>query len=162
MYDMNFSTTVLALMLPLMTLALAVVAMVNAKWEIQPFGKDFIDGQLIGAAVLVFAMVMIMTAVAVAISTRFGPVMTLSFCTIVLAIGLISDSIFGEHRATSKLAQLAYWISPNLAFLWVADALTQGSHFTLGYVGMAFLYAMLLVAAWLLIGVAMFQKREVG
>ncbi|HOB74808.1 MAG TPA: hypothetical protein PKG54_09795 [Phycisphaerae bacterium] len=162
MYDMHFGTTVMALLLPLMTIALAIVALVDPEWKIQPFGKDFIDGQLIGAAVLVFAMIMILTAVAVAASTRFGPVMTLAICGAVLVIGLTADSLFGQHRTFSKLAQVAYWISPNLAFLWISDALTQGSQVTLKYVGMAFGYAMLLVTAWLLIGVALFQKREVG
>jgi len=161
-YDMHFGTLLMALLLPLMTIALGIVALISPKGEIQQFGKDFIDGQLIGAAFLVFTMVLILTAVAVAVSTRFGPVMTLAICGVVLAVGLTSDSLFGQHRAVSKLAQASYWISPNLAFLWVSDALTQGSQITLRYVGMAFGYAMLLVTAWLLIGVALFQKREVG
>jgi len=161
-YGMHFCTTAMALLGCLLTVALALVALIDPKGEIQEFGKDFIDGQLIGAAVLVFAMVMILTAVAVAISTRFGQVMTLAICGLVLTIGLTSDSLFGQYRETSKLAQVSYWISPNLAFLWVSDALTQGSHITFRYVSTAFGYALLLVVAWLSIGVAMFQKREVG
>ncbi|GMV96939.1 MAG: hypothetical protein HRF43_15445 [Phycisphaerae bacterium] len=162
LYDMNFSTTVVALMLPLMTVAILIVSFVDREGKIQSFGKDFIDGQLIGAVVLVFAMVMILTAVAVAISTRFGPLPTLGICALFLTVGLISDSLFGQHRDESTFARVAYWISPNLAFLWVSDALTQGTHITLRYVGMAFGYAFLLVLAWIFVGVAMFQKREVG
>lgn len=162
LYDMNFSTTVMALMLPLMTLALSIVAFVDSEGKIQQFGKDFIDGQLIGAVLLVFAMVMVLTAVAVALSTRFGPLPTLGLCALFLALGLTSDSLFGQHKEFSLLARMAYWVSPNLAFLWVSDALTQGTHITLRYVGMAFGYAMLLVVAWVFIGVAMFQRREVG
>jgi ABC-2 type transport system permease protein len=161
-YGMHFSTTVITLLLALLTVALALVAFIDPKGEMQKFGQDFIDGQLVGAAVLVFAMVMVLTAVAVAVSTRFGQVMTLIVCALFLAIGLTSDSFFGQHRETSKLAQISYWISPNLAFLWVSDALTQGSQITFRYVSTAFGYAMLLVVAWLSIGVALFQKREVG
>lgn len=161
-YGMHFSTTVMTLLLALLTVALGLVALIDPKGEIQKFGQDFIDGQLVGAAVLVFAMIMVLTAVAVAVSTRFGQVMTLAICGLVLIVGLTSDSIFGQHRETSKLAQVSYWISPNLAFLWVSDALTQGSQITARYVGMAFGYATLLVLAWLSIGVALFQKREVG
>lgn len=162
MYDMNFSTTSIALALPFMTLALVVVALIDPKGRIQPFGQDFMDGQLIAAAALVFAMIMILTAVAVAISTRFGQVATLLFCFVVLLIGLVSDAFFGQYRDTSVVARLAYWVSPNLAFLWVSDALTQGTVITAKYVGMALGYSALLVGAWLLIGVALFQKREVG
>jgi len=107
-------------------------------------------------------MVMIATAVAVAVSTRLGQVATLGICTLVLMIGLASDYLFGQLRDASLLARFAYWISPNLAFLWVADALTQNNQITAQYVGMAFGYAMLIVLAWLLIAVALFQKREVG
>src|SRR5690606_32970878 len=79
MYEMHFGTTVMGLLLPLMTIALGIVAFIDPHGEFQAFGKDFMDGQLIGAAVLVFAMIMVLTAVAVAVSTRFGPVMTLIF-----------------------------------------------------------------------------------
>ena len=162
LYDMQFSSTAITLAVPAMTIALALVALISPKWEIQRFGKDFIDGQLIGAAALVFGMVMILTAVALAASTRFGQVVTLTLCMVVLLIGLVSDAFFGQHRQTHLLARLGYWLSPNLAFLWVTDALTQENRITLQYVGTAFAYAMLIVMAWLLLGVALFQKREVG
>jgi hypothetical protein len=161
-YDMHFSSLAVALAVPMMTLAILLVALISPEWEIQSFGKDFIDGQLIGAAVLVFAMIMILTAVAVAVSTRMGQVMTLTTCTAVLLIGLVSDAMFGQYSDTHLLARLAYWISPNLAFLWITDALTQDQSVTFGYVIWALGYAVLLVLAWLFIGVALFQKREVG
>jgi ABC-type transport system involved in multi-copper enzyme maturation permease subunit len=162
LYDMQFSSVAIALATPLMGLALVMVSLINKEWQIQPFGKDFIDGQLIGAVVLVFAMVMILTSVAIAVSTRLGQVMTLVVCTAVLLIGLVSDVMFGQYRETMAAAQLAYWISPNLAFLWVTDALTRETPITLQYVATAFGYAMLIVLAWMQIGIALFQKREVG
>lgn len=162
LYDMHFSSLAIALALPLMTLALALVALIGPNWQIQRFGEDFIDGQLIGACVLVFGMVLILTAVAVAVSTRFGEVATLTICSIVLLLGLASDTLFGQYRETVLLAKVAYWMAPNLAFLWVTDALTQQDPITFRYVGTAFGYALLLVFAYLSIGVAAFQKREVG
>jgi ABC-type transport system involved in multi-copper enzyme maturation permease subunit len=162
LYDMQFASTSVALALPLMTVAIGLVAWISPTWQFQSFGKDFVDGQLIGAAVLVFGMVLILTAVAVAASTRLGQVMTLTICMGVLLVGLVSDTLFGQYRDTNLLARVAYWLSPNLAFLWVTDALTQDNRITLAYVGMAFGYAVLIVLAWLFIGVALFQKREVG
>jgi ABC-2 type transport system permease protein len=162
MYEMQFASTSIALAVPLMTLAMILVALIGPEWQIQKFGQDFIDGQLIGALVLVFAMVMILTAVALAASTRLGQVMTLTLCTVVLMVGLVSDSMFGQYRDDSVLARIAYWLSPNLAFLWVTDALTRNTPITLHYVGLASGYAMLIVICWLLLGIALFQKREVG
>lgn len=162
LYDMQFSSLAVALAVPLMALALALVSLISPEWRIQSFGKDFIDGQLVGAAVLVFAMILILTSVALAVSARFGQVMTLTFCVVVMMIGLVSDNMFGQYQDTSILARMAYWVSPNLAFLWVTDALTHENKITLNYVGLSFAYACLLVLAWLQLGVAAFQKREVG
>lgn len=162
LYSMEFSSTSIAIGLPLMTIALILVSLINPDWQFQTFGEDFIDGQMIGAITLVFAMVLIATAVAVAASTRFGQAVTLAICLGVLAIGLVSDALFGQYCETHFAAQIAYWICPNLAFLWVADAMTQDNAFTLGYVGLAFGYAMLIVGAWLCLAIALFQRREVG
>jgi len=161
-YDMHFSSMAIALAVPLMTVAIVLVCLISPKWEIQPFGKDFIDGQLLGASVLVFCLVMITTAVAVAVSTRFGQVMTLAACVFVMLVGLVSDTFFGQYRDTQILARIAYWLTPNLAFFWVTDALTADNALTAGYVGIACGYAGLIVACWLLSGIALFQKREVG
>ena len=162
LYDMQFTSTAVALSIPLMSLALILVALIGPEWQFQSFGHDFLDGQLLGAVVLVFGMVMILTAVAVAVSSRLGQVMTLTICTAVMLVGLVSDAMFGQYREVSYLAGIAYRIVPNLAFLWVTDALTQGNEITALYVGMSFSYAMLIVLAWLFIGIALFQKREVG
>ncbi len=162
LYDMQFASTAIALVVPLMTIALALVSWIDPEWQFQQFGKDFIDGQLIGAAILVFAMILILTAVAVAASTRFGQVMTLTICLAVLLIGLVSDSLFGQYRDHNIWARAAYWLSPNLAFLWVTDALTRDTRITAYYVGLGCLYALLIVGAWLCLGIALFQKREVG
>lgn len=161
-YDMHFSSTAVGLAVPFMTLALILVGLISPEWRLQLLDPDLFDPQLIGAVLLVFAMVMVLTAVSVAVSTRLGQVMTLTVATVVLLIGLVSDTFFGQHRETSILADLAYRITPNFAFLWVADALTHENPITLHYVSIAFGYAMLLVLAALFIGIALFQKREVG
>lgn len=162
MYDMQFTSTVVILWLPLTTLALLLVALIGPEWQFQSFGAGFIDGQILAAIVLVFAMVMVLTAVAVAASSRLGQIMTLTLCTGFLLIGLVSDTLFGQHSAAKVWAKVAYWISPNLAYLWVTDALTQGTHLTADYVLSSLLYAGLLVVGWLFVGITLFQKREVG
>jgi ABC-2 type transport system permease protein len=162
LYDMQFASTAIGVALPLMTVAIVLVALISPSWKIQEFGKDFVDGQLIGAASLVFAMILILTAVAVAVSTRLGQVMTLTLCTATMLLGLVSDSLFGQYQNQRVLAKVAYWLTPNLAYLWVTDALTLDNKITFHYVGLAFSYAGLIVLAWLFIGMALFQKREVG
>jgi ABC-2 type transport system permease protein len=162
LYGMQFASTAIGFVVPLMTVAVFLVCLISPKWHIQTFGKDFLDGQIIAAVVLVFFAVMILTAVAIAASTRLGQVMTLAVCTGVLLIGLISDYLFGTRADESLLAQVGYWLAPNIGFLWVTDAITQGHTMGLQYVGTASLYAVLYVGAALCLAIALFQRREVG
>ena len=53
-------------------------------------------------------------------------------------------------------------VVPNLQFFWPADALTQGSPITLGYLGAVTLYAACLVGAVMSLAVILFQTRDVG
>ena len=53
-------------------------------------------------------------------------------------------------------------VVPNMQFFWPADALTQGSTISLGYLGTVTLYAACLVAVALSLAVILFQRRDVG
>jgi ABC-type transport system involved in multi-copper enzyme maturation permease subunit len=160
--DAEFMGTALAIVTPVLTIGLVVAAFFDANWNVQPFSKGFISGQSVLAAFLVMMSVMIIAAVALAASTRLGQVMTLVVCTLVLMLGLVSDSVLGDHQETSRIASAAYRLYPNLGIFWVLDALNSNLPIPSEYVVRVCLYAVLQVAAILMIGVALFQKREVG
>jgi len=164
-YGMQFGSTSVALLVPLTSAAMALICLIDKDWHIQRFGKDFLDGQILAATALIFLAVLVLAAVALAASTRLGPVATLVICTAALLMGLTSDSLLGrwqEGTDVAWLARAAYRALPNIGFFWVADALT--AEYTVGadYVGLACLYALLYVGALLLIAVALFQKRQLG
>lgn len=107
------------------------------------------------ALVIVLGAVWVLTAVAIAASTRLGQVMTLMVCLGVFLIGLISGSldqlveaqlglptsmgpgqtyqaIFASEagaglKAVYTLLQTMYLVLPNLQLFWPADAITQGN-----------------------------------
>lgn len=162
LYGMQFASTAVGLSLPLMSAAILLVCLIDPKWHVQPFAKDFLDGQILAAILLVFLAVLVLTAVAVAASTRLGQVMTLAVCTGVLLVGLVSDYFFGSRAETNLAARVGYAIAPNIGVLWVTDAITQGNPVSFKYVGMASVYALSLCTAALCVAVALFQKREVG
>jgi len=162
LYGMQFASTAIWLAIPLMTLALMLVCLIDPTWKIQSFGQDFLDGQVLAAILLVFLAVMVLTAVAVAASTRLGQVMTLAVCSGVLLLGLVSDQLFRAAAERHFLARMGYWVAPNIGFFWVTDAITQGHPVTFGYVGLASAYAALYTGAALCLAIALFQKREVG
>ena len=162
LYGSQFTSLAIKLAVPLMTGAVLLVCLISPEWKVQSFGKDFLDGQIFAAIILVFMAVLVLTAIALAASTRLGQVMTLAVCTGVLIVGLVSDYLFGRHADRQLLAKLGYWLAPNIGFLWVTDAITQGVRITPSYVGMASLYAVAYCAAALGLAIALFQKREVG
>jgi hypothetical protein len=164
-YGTGFSTTTMAIVTPLLTFSVLAIGKLDKKWEVIPFGSNYVGGQVILAAYLVFLAVTFTTAVAVAASTRLGQVMTLLTCTIVLGLGVITDYAFGQHAGESTLAAAAYYVVPNIGPFWVIDGLMAASDqttVTWGYVGYVTAYAALLTTATLGIAVAAFQKREVG
>ncbi len=249
-----------------LTAAYAGVLVFAKNWALQPPLTEFIideglAGQVVWGLVLVFLGVLILTALAVAISTRLGQVATLLICLVVFGMGLVSQSFIRhidnavgttseahlahdhvgigalhrieqtwsnsdlkesvrmslarqsrvftrenfnnlvgdlplddaqrdqafrayvtDRRLPEDLAdQLAdqaalplgkkvlytvgavmYWLTPNLQFLWPADAITMGNPFTASYIARCAAYAGIYVTALLALAVVLFQRREVG
>lgn len=164
-YGMHFSTTAIFFVTPLLTLTLIVVGFLDESWKSIPFGSNYIGGQVIIAAFLVFLVVELTATVALAASTRTGQVMTLVICTGFLFVGIITDYAFGQHADSSFLASIAYGILPNIGPFWVIDGLYAESAATavpFTYVGYVTAYAALMTIAILAIAIAAFQRREVG
>lgn len=165
LYGKHFATTCIGVATVLLTLAVLLVARFDKHWDVVPYASTFVGGQVIIAAYLVLLNVILMAAIAVAASTRFGSLMTLVICTVFLVIGMTSDYAFGQHADTSTLARLAYGFLPNLGPFWVIDGLYAESEKTTipgNYVAYATCYAGLWTVGIISIAVAAFQKREVG
>jgi len=164
-YSKDFPTTWIAFFTPMLTAAVLLVARFDEHWEPIPFGSNFVGGQVVIAAFLVLLIVVVTAAVALAASTRFGHLVTLVLCTVVLGTGIVSDYAFGRHQEASKAAAFAYHALPNLGPFWVIDGLYAESEATvipLRYVLYTTSYAALITVGILGIAIAAFQKREVG
>ncbi|UCG16240.1 MAG: ABC transporter permease [Phycisphaerales bacterium] len=162
-YDMEFASTAVGWAVPVFTVAVGLIACFDEEFKVQTFWDGMIAGQPIAAACLVLCGVLLLAAVALAASTRLGQISTLLTCAAVLAIGLISDYAFGRHAEDSAVAAAVYRIVPNLSLIGVTQALHSDEIIVPGsYVWMTAAYCGLYVAAALLIGVALFQTREVG
>lgn len=164
-YGKHFATTTIAFETVLLTLATLIVAVLDESWEVIPFGSNLVDGQVLIAAFLVLLVVILTAAVALAASTRLGPLMTLVTCTGFLGLGLISDYAFGERAETSRIFAVVYHVVPNIGPFSVIDGLYAESEKTLvppRYVGLVSGYAALLTVGILSVAIAAFQTREVG
>jgi len=167
-YGSLFQPLAVKLAVGLFTAAALALCLVDKNWQLQAFGADFLDPAVIAAIFLVFLSVLVLTAIALAASTRLGQVMTLLVCVGFLILGLISDYVFGggAESAGSPIAAgllgAAYHLLPNLAAFLVSDALVGGRAVPVYYVAVAAFYGLLHIVAALLVAIALFQERELG
>ena len=95
-YGWYFTQTAMVLIAPAMVLAYIFVLLVGKKWEWQPITTDF-KGQITFACIGLTLALLVLTAVATAISTRLGQVMTIVLCGGVFLFGLLSNYLIGRH-----------------------------------------------------------------
>jgi hypothetical protein len=143
------------------TAAWGVVSCVGRDWRPQHPAADWNPQLAIGLA-MVFEAVLVLTAVAIAASTRLGRLPTLLVCCGFFLLGLVGEYFLAMTLAGSRLRGPLAAVVPNLQFFWPADALTAGHEIPLWHLGQLTLYAVCLAAAALAVAVALFQSRDVG
>jgi ABC-type transport system involved in multi-copper enzyme maturation permease subunit len=117
---------------------------------------------LVRAYILVFLGLTVLGALALGLSTRLDVTPTLSICTVVFLVGLMTDYWFGRIADSSWLAFVGYAVVPNWQQFWAADALREGAKLPWSYVGHAAGYAACYSGAALAAGAALFRTRELG
>ena len=164
-----FSSTFVVAQAAASTAALAATWCVDKGWHLQNPLVEW-DAQLFVAILLVFEAILVLAAVAIAVSTRAGQVMTLLVCVGVFLGGLVSEyflgTVIGEDWNGPEWVRWLAWpfyaAVPNMQFFWQADALTQGEAITLLHVGRVSLYAAAVIVALISLSVMLFQQRDVG
>ena len=142
--------------------AWGIISCVSRSWELQSPATDF-DPQLGLGLVMVFEAIVVLTAIALAASTRLGRMATLLVCIGVFLLGLVGEYFLSASGGGGGglVAPFSAFV-PNFQFFWPADALTQGHPIPLTHVGIVSLYAACLSAAALALAVILFQSRDVG
>lgn len=72
------------------------------------------------------------------------------------------DYVFTRPTGGSIAARAAWAMIPNFQFFWLVDAITQGNAITSRYLGLLGFYSVAQIAAFLSLGVFLFQRRDVG
>jgi len=122
-----------------------------------------IDWRLVPAAILILFAFFLLAALALACSTRFDLIATLSICSGLFLLGLMSDYLFGRPAAEGTWwASMLYTIVPNWQLFWLADALENDKTIPWSYVGHAFLYVLMYLGATLALALALFEDRELS
>ena len=123
-----------------------------------------VDWRMVPAAVLILFALWILAALALACSTRFEMIPTLTICSAFFLVGLMSDYFFGRPAEKGVWwGTVLYSVIPNWQNFWLADALDSGlSTFHWGYVSKAFAYVVCYAGAALALAVALFEDRELS
>jgi len=150
-------------MVVLVTLATFIIFQFTQQME-SLSTRAVVDWRLVPAGLLILFAFWIFAAVALACSTRLDMIATLSICSAVFLVGLMSDYLFGLPAAHgSWWASMLYSMVPNWQLFWLADALETGkSTFHWAYVGKAFAYMVFYAGAALAVAVALFDERELS
>lgn len=111
-YGWSFGQVATLLMLPLFWIAYFGVLLLSDEWELQPIGTDFTPQILLSCLTLGMAL-MVITALATAVSTRVGQVLTILICAVVFVSGLMSNYFVGRHvYSNERVAEIAGTRSP--------------------------------------------------
>ncbi|NQU40557.1 MAG: ABC transporter permease [Lentisphaerae bacterium] len=130
----------------------------TGQWA--PFATR-LDWRLVPVSVLITLGLVVMSSLAMTLSTVVGMVPTLASCSAVFALGMMSDYLFGLHATESLWAGLLYSAVPNWQHFWVCDQLNAGGSITGGYMGLAALYALVYASALLCLGTVLFRQKDV-
>lgn len=160
-YDWKFSSTAVVIAAILGTLALIFLSLIDRDWQFNP-AKNGISQLDVYASILLFLGAVLIAAIAVAISSRFNIVVTLSACIGVFLLGLISDWVFGRFADAHVWAQIGRFLVPNLQVFWISDAIYEGSVVPFRYVLIGASYALCYTVGILALAVALFQRRQVA
>lgn len=155
-----FASNAFWLMLVAVFMAWLFAAFVNKGGRTIPFGTEY-EWNLLPACVLVGMGVLMLQGLATGFSIRLEAVPTLSICSILLMLGLMSDYLFGTNQHESILAKVLYTIVPNWGRFWQVDMLTDPGAIPWTLVGVTGLYAALYVAGVLALTLGMLRFIEI-
>ena len=160
-YDWKFSSTAIVLTGIFATLGIVFLVFIDKQWQFNPKGNGINAVDIYGSVLLLLAAIIIV-ALAVAFSSRFNIVVTLSSCIGIFLLGLVSDYAFGRFAETQLWAKIGRYLVPNLQIFWISDAIYEGSQVPVKYIVITASYALCYTTAILALAIALFQRRQVG
>jgi len=160
-YGWKLSSTAIVSAAILATFGMVFLTFIDQNWQFNPQENKINSLDIYGAVLLLLAA-MIFVALAVALSSRFNIVVTLSVCVGFFLLGLISDYVFGRFAETHIWAKTGRILVPNLQVFWISDAIYEESQVPPKYIIISATYAICYTTGILSAAIALFQRRQVG
>jgi hypothetical protein len=184
-YGWSFPASILGFGIPLLGIAYVLSLLFAKDWTpVLPSGQ--FKGSIWVAIAMMWLGLCVLASIAVAVSTRFGQVVTLGITFGAFVIGLMSDwliarrlrdiggmlerlakdgsagSALDANHAQLALLKVAYAIVPNFQVFWLSDAIQQKRDIPVAYLMPSVAYGAAMIVAVMCVAVALFQRREVG
>jgi len=160
-YDWKFSSTAMVLTGIFATFGIIFLTFIDRDWQFKPANNGFHAVDIYGSILLLLAA-LIIVALAVALSSRFNIVVTLSACIGIFLLGLVSDYAFGRFAEAYLWAKIGRFLVPNLQIFWISDAIYEGNDVPVKFLLIGASYALCYTGAILALAIAIFQRRQVG
>ena len=119
-----------------------------------------LNGRVLPAALLVFALLSLFAAIASALSTRLGSAPTVLILGILLFLGFFAESAFA--RSPAAVLRLLYPLLPDVQHYWQADSVAAGRVIPLRYLARALLGAAAASGFWLGVGTLSLRSKDIG
>ena len=160
-FDKPFPSAAISAAFVLFTLTFLVLAFFDRDTKPAAF-LSAMDMNTFRSCVVLFPMLAILTAAAVACATRLSLLLSVLACTVFFILGILSEYLFGRLAEKSYVAAVPYTLLPSFQVFWMGDALSADKVIPWPYVGSAIGYGALYAAALLFLGMLLFERREIS
>jgi len=116
---------------------------------------------IMSAGILLSLAMVMLSAFAVSLATRFDMIPTFSLCLGIFLLGLMSDYLFGQHADGHLIYGFMHGILPNWQHFWAVDALSEVGipwRYTIHVAGYVIIYTSVVLSA----GLISFSRMEVS
>jgi ABC-type transport system involved in multi-copper enzyme maturation permease subunit len=161
-YDFKFTSTAIIFASIFATISIIFLFFIDREWRFYPANNGFNMLDVYASMLLLIAL-FIISAAAIMFSTRFNVLITLSCCIGLFLLGLVSDYVFGRLADTHLWAKIGKIIIPSCQAFWISDAIYEETvKITFSYIVSCGIYGLIYTTAFILLGIALFERKQVG
>jgi hypothetical protein len=122
--------------------------------------------RIVPGLVLAFLETVVLTSISVAVSTRLPMLANLLVCASIYVLGhlvpMLVNSSVGKFEIVRFVGQFIATVLPVLDHFNIQAAVAAGATVPMEYLGMALLYCLLYTTIAMLLGLAMFEDRDLA
>ena len=159
LFGWTFTAAATWLQIICMTVAMAVISVIGKGWQPVPFGQG-IDPATLKATYALLLVIWLLTAVAIAASTRLGQIGTLMVCIGFAIAGGYHQLFFSAWAGGNTAVKTLGLVMPDTQYFLLMESILRDAVIHPAYLFVLTGYAVLLIGAVLALGIGLFQTRQ--